>query len=224
MNPGDELKLAWKYGLPAASVLAVLVYGLLRQLYATFYGRLGASPEEVGLGYQPVLALSGLAILLLVFATAVSLLVRWPILGVEHARKRAGASAAGALLSALLILAVAWWLNDRAARDGDAAFRGVPVHSVNIGPVQVLGLRAEPALVQWSDKPPAGLDTVSGHCLMYLGAADGVDVFFDPGPGPTRTIRLQAHAITVTVFRTIARAGHGVDAVCSGGTIVPRSS
>ena len=42
MDLGDELKLAWKYGLPAASALAILVYGLLRQLYATFYGRLGA--------------------------------------------------------------------------------------------------------------------------------------------------------------------------------------
>jgi hypothetical protein len=59
MNLKDEFRWLWKYGLPAAPIFAVLVYGILRQLYATFYGTLGASPEEVGLGYQGVLALSG---------------------------------------------------------------------------------------------------------------------------------------------------------------------
>src|SRR2546423_13702071 len=57
------LQALWTYGVPAASISGLLVYGLLRQLYAHFYGSLGASPEEVGLGYGEPLALSGIAIL-----------------------------------------------------------------------------------------------------------------------------------------------------------------
>jgi hypothetical protein len=48
--------------LPAVPVLGLIIYGILRQLYALFYGSLGASPEEVGLGYSEILALSALGV------------------------------------------------------------------------------------------------------------------------------------------------------------------
>ena len=65
--PPDEvvaspLRMLWVYVIPAASTIGLLVYGMLRQLYAHFYGSLGASPEEVGLGYSETLALSGIAV------------------------------------------------------------------------------------------------------------------------------------------------------------------
>lgn len=222
MDLKDELRWLWKYGLPAAPILAVLVYGILRQLYAKFYGTLGASPEEVGLGYQQVLALSGVAILVFTLVGGAFFLLRFPLLraNVIKSEQRKRVSLAAAVLTVLFLAAGTWWLDHQTGDSAGRAYRGQAVTSVNFGGVQVLGLRAEPALVQWFNKPPTGEDTISGHCLMYLGTADGVDVFFDPGPGPQRTIRLQASAIVMTVYRAVPRpSGRNAPAVCSGGEV-----
>lgn len=225
MDLKAELRWLWKYGLPAAPILAVLVYGILRQLYAKFYGTLGASPEEVGLGYQQVLALSGVAILVFTLVGGAFFLLRLPLLrtNVIKSEQRLGVTIAGAVLTVLFLAAGTWWLDHQTGDSASRAYRGESVTSVNFGGVQVLGLRAEPALIQWFSKPPAGTDTISGHCLMYLGTADGVDVFFDPGPGSQRTIRVQASAIVMTVFRAVPDpSGRNAPAVCSSGQVESR--
>ena len=221
----DELRWLWKYALPAAPILAVLVYGILRQLYATFYGTLGASPEEVGLGYQQMLSLSAVAILAFVLLGGAFFLIRFPLMrtNVLKTSDRKTASAVGAVLTALVFVAGIWWLFQQAKDSAARAYQGQPVTSVNVGDIQVLGLRAEPATVQWSAKPPNGPDTISGHCFMYLGTADGAAVFFDPGP-EIRTIRLQVSEIIVTVYRALPQAGGGTPAAaCSVGRLVPAS-
>jgi hypothetical protein len=210
----------WKYGLPAAPILAVLIYGILRQLYATFYGTLGAQPEEVGLGYQQVLSLSGVAILILALVTTAFLLVRLPLL--QTRLNSTPGRMVSTALAALSLIGGLWWMHHQAQTSAGRAYEGHAVRSVNISALQVLGLRAEPSLVQWSDKIPSGADTISGHCLMYLGSADGVAVFFDPGPHSVRTIRLQTSAIVVTAYRTVPGTHHpAAQAGCSGGKVSP---
>lgn len=216
-----ELRWLWKYALPAAPILAVVVYGVLRQLYASFYGTLGASPEEVGLGYQAVLALSGVALLVFVLLTGAFFLLRFPgrRMAISTMQRRA-LSILAPVLSVLVLIAGMWWLYDQTQQSAARAYQGEAVTSVNVSVIQVLGLRAEPALIQWLSKPPNGQDILAGHCLMYLGTADGVDVFFDPGPGFVRTIRLQASAINVTVYRGIPAPGGGFTAAaCAGGQV-----
>ncbi|MBJ7608942.1 MAG: hypothetical protein JF887_05865 [Candidatus Dormibacteraeota bacterium] len=198
------------------------MYGLLRQLYAKFYGSLGASPEEVGLGYQQVLALSGVALLAFALIAGAVFLLRFPLRHVKVIKKRPRPWVAigRASLSALFVVGGTWWLDVQAGDSATRAYHGHAVTSVNIAGLQVLGLRAEPATIQWYQKPPLGEDTISGRCLMYLGVADGVDVFFDPGPGKLRTIRLQASEIVVTTFRGVANQGPGEGTACLQGTPV----
>ena len=199
-----RLKVLWTYGIPAASIIGLLVYGLLRQLYAHFYGSLGASPEEVGLGYGETLALSGIAILWV--------LVLPPLLVMAGLRVapslRRGATVdhrvqqLAPLVAALLVLfgvgLLVWgtWEVTGKAYDGDA------VTSVNAGPLQVLGLRAEPATVWWlPDRAPAAPSITSGDCFLYLGQANGTTVLFDPGPPTVQTIRVQTADVVVNVVR-----------------------
>jgi hypothetical protein len=216
MNLKDEFRWLWKYGLPAAPIFAVIVYGVLRQLYATFYGTLGASPEEVGLGYQEVLALSGAAMFAFALPIGAFALVR---LKFKTGPQRRVSIVAAVLVAPVLIAAGISWLYQQTKADAARAYQGGEVTSVNFGGIQVLGLRAEPALVQWSGTPPQGED-ISGHCLMYLGTANGFDVFFDPGPGAIRTIRLQASAIVLTVYRAVpGPSGGDAHPTCSGGQV-----
>jgi hypothetical protein len=69
--------LAPQYLLPAASLTGLLIYGLVRQLYAIFYGRLGATPEDVGLGYSEILSLSAAGVCWIVAFELVVGAVAW---------------------------------------------------------------------------------------------------------------------------------------------------
>lgn len=199
-----RMKALWTYGIPAASIIGLLVYGLLRQLYAHFYGTLGASPEEVGLGYGETLALSGMAILWV--------LVLPPLLVVAGLRVvpslRRGATVdhrvqqVAPLVAVLLVLIgiglLVWGVWDVTGK----AYDGQAVTSVNAGPLQVLGLRAEPATVWWlPDRIPADPSITSGECFLYLGQANGTTVLFDPGPPTVQTIRVQTADVVVNVVR-----------------------
>ncbi len=69
-----------QYALPILTLCGLAVFGLLRQAYAVFYDRLGASPSELGFGYGETLALSaaGVALTILValpFVIALIMLV-----------------------------------------------------------------------------------------------------------------------------------------------------
>jgi hypothetical protein len=47
------------------TISGVLLYAILRSVYALFYGKLGVQPEEIGLGYTEVLAQSVVGVMLL---------------------------------------------------------------------------------------------------------------------------------------------------------------
>jgi hypothetical protein len=216
------------FGVTTLPVLGILVYGWLRQLYSVFYGTLGASPEEVGLGYQQVLALSGLSLFLIVlviagvYAGLLSLrkLLPWVDSDPSSSVRRETILLPSLFVGMLSLVGFFLWLYGASTADAARAFQGQAVTSVNVMAVQVLGLRAEPATVQWADKPPPGVDSISGRCLLYLGSADGRDVYFDPGP-PARTIRLQTTSVVMTVIRTVPGTSgpHEFSVACRGGQV-----
>ena len=198
----------WTYVIPAASVIGILVYGMLRQLYATFYGSLGASPEEVGLGYSETLSLSGMAVLwVLVLPPAIVFLCARLIPSLREGAHRHVRQIAPPLAVLLLVVGVAamcWATWDAAGR----AYDGRAVTSVNFGPVQVLGLRAEPATVSWrSGATSADPSIAPDTCLLYLGQANGTTVLYDPGPPTIRTIRVQTADVIIDVVRAEREPG-----------------
>jgi hypothetical protein len=215
----DDLRKIWTYVIPAASVIGLLVYGMLRQLYATFYGSLGASPEEVGLGYSETLSLSGIAVLwIVVMPAGLAALVPSLRPGRPHYGVR--------ILTSLLLLALGavllYWATWSAA---GRAYDGRAVTSVNVGPLQVLGLRAEPATFWWrAGREAADPDLAPGTCVLYLGQANGTTVLYDPGPGIIRTIRVQTSDVLIDVARADRQPGqqqHG-DVRCQDHRVVIR--
>lgn len=56
--------------VPALTVAGLALYVMLRLPYAVYYGRLGTTPEDVGLGYIEMLAQSALGIGAIVFVAA----------------------------------------------------------------------------------------------------------------------------------------------------------
>ncbi len=202
-------RFVWTYGLPAVSVIGLLMYGLLRQLYAHFYGSLGASPEEVGLGYSETLALSGIGIVwVLVLPPTLAVLAMTLIRGKRRLALREGATLIAVPLAFAMLAIGAFFLISGTWQATTRAYDGQGVTSVNIGPMQVLGLRAEPATVIWiAGTPPSDPAFVSGACLLYLGQASGISVFFDPGPPEVRTIRVQSSDVLVIVARAAGSPG-----------------
>jgi hypothetical protein len=209
--PGSDVRnrwrLVWTYVIPAASTIGLLVYGMLRQLYAHFYGSLGASPEEVGLGYSETLALSGMAVLWVLILPPALVLLGLQV--VPRRRRERPADHwvrlfAPPLALLLLVLGAAVLIGGTWEATG-RAYDGRAVTSVNIAELQVLGLRAEPATVWWKTGREVGDPALtSGECLLYLGQANGITVLYDPGPPTIRTIRLQ----TADVVVDVARAEH----------------
>src|SRR5690242_13321534 len=61
--------------IAALTVVGAVTYGLVRLAYSLFYSQLGLTPEDVGLGYQELLAQSAVSlIVLLVIGFVLSLL------------------------------------------------------------------------------------------------------------------------------------------------------
>jgi hypothetical protein len=212
--PGDalpgQLRVVWTYVIPALSALGLLVYGLLRQLYAHFYGSLGASPEEVGLGYSETLALSGIAVLWVLVLPPVLVVL---VLGLVPRRRRGKpvhqwVRLLAPPLAALLLVLGAGLLIQGTWEATGRAYDGRAVTSVNIGALQVLGLRAEPATVWWmASRQVEDPALVSGECLLYLGQANGTTVLYDPGPPTVRTIRVQTSDVVVDIARAERQPG-----------------
>lgn len=205
-----QLHSLWAYVIPAASIIGIVIYGMLRQLYAGFYGSLGASPEEVGFGYSETLSLSGVAMLwVLILPSACVLLALTAASRLRHGnptrdRVRQIAPSLIVVMLALGVVAIFWTTWDATSR----AYSGRAVTAVNIGPIQLLGLRAEPATVWWqSGRATEDPDLTSGTCLLYLGQANGTTVLYDPGSPTIRTIRVETADVIVDVVR--GRRGPG---------------
>jgi hypothetical protein len=226
-DPGEHdgsAVLNWmvRYAVPLAGVIGAALYGVLRLAYVFFYLWLRATPDEVGYGYSQVLSdeLIGaielvvlIAAMTFIAAIAVSILV--PLarraagryasaaagirpLSKAKAQKIAAWSLAIAVPVVLLGLPVLGWL------EGAQAASGYAVRNVYLaGTIRlpVLAVQAVPAEVAWiSAQGHEGLNISGRQCLLYLGQASGLSVFYDVHS--QESLRLPSDDIVVSLQDT----------------------
>ena len=217
MHLGTVLR---EYG-PLAGTVGLVLYGLLRLAYVFFYLQLRTTPEEVGYSYSRLLSesIAGAVELMLLCGTVVALLTvlyrvariavrrltgRWGRRGgSDSLRDRRGSTvrriavsslAAGAAIVFLSLPALAWW-NGRLAQGGQLVRN---VYFVGVPYLPVLAVQAVPADVAWKDGDKDKPLPLSGRrCLMYLGRADGITVFYDVRT--RESVRLPTGDVTVTL-------------------------
>ncbi len=183
-----------KYAVPLLGVGGAVLFAALRLAYFFFYQRLRATPEEVGYGYLEILSsqLVGTAELVLLLTAALvaaNLVVRalrnagarqWQAVATAPSREamtrlvqRCGLAALILVLTCLPMLA---WLFGIEAGNGTTV-RNIYLRIVRI---PVLAVQASPATISWTSPERQGLpDLNQRHCLLYLGEADGITVFYD---------------------------------------------
>lgn len=190
------------YAVPLVGVIGAALYGVLRLAYVFFYLRLRASPDEVGYGYSQVLAdelIGAIELVLLVAVCLVPLgaitmlslgLVRNIILkSPENRLKIKGADLlvgarklglwciAAAIPLVLVGLPVLGWLEGEAAANGYTVRNVYLTHFITL---PVLAVEAVPAKVTWIMNSGSGEAGVGARqCLLYLGQANDVAVFYD---------------------------------------------
>jgi hypothetical protein len=184
-----------RYAAPLLGVVGVVLFGVLRLAYVFFYLRLRATPEEVGYGYLEILSgqLIGTAELVLLL-TAILVAGAIAARAVRHAvagrwrdavsrprratmtrlARRCGLVALVVVLAGLPMLA---WIFGTEARHGYAVRNIYLAHTVRI---PVLAVQASPATVAWTGATRPDMPNLNRRrCLLYLGKAGGVTVFYD---------------------------------------------
>jgi hypothetical protein len=190
----------WVRQNPVASltIAGLLLYGSLRLSAGIFYARFGVAPEDVGFGYTELIARSifGLGFLLITLMVirfvvmplllAVGLFV-YRLIRPQEGKGRLKASTAafthgfgrGTQLSVddlvfdLVVFVVVLAPIMFAFFDGIDASNGVPLDPVFTG----ISWRAEAARI-YQDSPSSPVS--DGQCILYLGAAEGFTVVYDP--------------------------------------------
>ena len=159
----------------------VLIFGVLLLAYGQFYRELGVSLNDVGVEYGKALGgAAGLTIVLLVTTTVVASVV-WFVAGrlgrqVPFVRTMFCTFALLALLAAVSLPRLA---NSRAS----AVKRGKPVESVRVLGVEILSIRAAPAVVQVADGEQNAKLSKAVRALkqplFYLGQGRGQVVLYE---------------------------------------------
>jgi len=190
-----------RYAVPLTGVIGAALYGVLRLAYVFFYLWLRATPDEVGYGYSQVLSdelIGAIELVVLIaaviFAGAMAASIVVPLtrraagrhtpagagihsISKAKAQKIAVWSLVIAMPVVLLGLPVLGWL------EGAQAASGYAVRNVYLaGTIRlpVLAVQAVPAEVAWiSPQGSDELDISGRQCLLYLGQASGISVFYD---------------------------------------------
>jgi hypothetical protein len=213
-----------KYATPLLGLTGAALFGVLRLAYLYFYLRLRATPEEVGYGYLEILSgqLIGTAELvllltvLLLAAVLAARAVRHAAAGRWHAAvsrprprtvvrlaRRCALAALAVVLTCLPMLA---WIFGTEARHGYAVRNIYLAHTLRI---PVLAVQASPATVIWTGPTRPDMSDLSRRrCLLYLGKAGGVTVFYDV------TTQESLHVPTAQIMLTIQNI-KSVPADCS---------
>jgi len=173
------------------SLAGALMYVAVSLGHASFYGRFGIDPAEVGLGYTETLTRAGRVFLPFVVLVLMLGLVLGKGLGnrllasVDRARVRS--RVLRICFVALVVLAI--WFPAWYGAQADDVARGEPLRpepdrlrSLWLNP---LGIRAEPVLVEWTSNDADEPYPFGSEKVMYLGRADGVAVFYDPATDQT---------------------------------------
>jgi hypothetical protein len=190
-----------RYAVPLAGVIGAALYGVLRLAYVFFYLWLRATPDEVGYGYSQVLADELIGAIELVILTAsliaitvfaISILVSLakhatvkyrskPILTRLIDKTKVQRIAIWSFVIAVPVvlvgLPVLGWLEGAQAASGWAVRNVYLAGTIRL---PVLAVQAVPAKVAWTSTQGVDeLNISARQCLMYLGQADGISVFYD---------------------------------------------
>jgi hypothetical protein len=224
---------------PALTVLAAVEYALLRVAYFLFYLALRTTPEEVGYGYARILSESvvgAFELVLLVFCplfVAAALLHgaskiwsrrRWP----RRTRSRKERKISTVSLRQIArhifvvsIVVITVTLPLLGLLEGKVASSGRTVRNVHfllIPRLPVLSVQAAVARVDWVNPASDEHTNLSNQrCLLYLGEADGIDVFYD--------VRLQQslRVPAASVFLSLLSATRVPENCKIGSALRPRS-
>lgn len=190
-----------RYAVPLTGVIGAALYGVLRLAYVFFYLWVRATPDEVGYGYSQVLSDELIGAIELVVLIAVMIFIAAVVTStlVPLARRAAGrrksAARAGHPVSKAKAQKIAVWSLAIAVPivltglpvlgwlEGAQAASGYAVRNVYLaGTIRlpVLAVQAVPAEVSWiSTEGPDALNISQRQCLLYLGQANGISVFYD---------------------------------------------
>lgn len=227
--PDTATLLDWtiRYAVPASGLAAAVIYGVLRLSYALFYQPLRATPEEVGYGYSEILAgqlIGAVELTLVVWGVCFGVGMlwravrrRWRLRPGQGRRPQADEGGrhtvrATAVRSGLVALSLVAVLLPLIAREmgAIAATEGETMRNIHLvgSNIPVLPVTAVPARVTALD--PEVADVEERDCLLYLGAADGVAVFFDVAT--KEGLRVPSSAVLVSLLNS-----EGVDEGCGSG-------
>jgi hypothetical protein len=195
-----------QHTLVVLTLTGVVMYGVIRRAYAGFYGHFRVEPDEVGLDYVRTLSQALPAVLVAFTNFALAIMIALWVLRFAIRRGRgAGPRKAGdlaewiaalAFLSLVITFFVTWRTLGHLAgnvEDGEVVrAAGDPSLGQWSNP---LGLHAERVQVVWLGNEEAPITGLSDHCLMYLGASGGTDVFYDVSN--ERTLRITADRVAV---------------------------
>lgn len=178
------------------TITGLLVYASLRLSAGLFYGRLGFTPEDVGLGYAEILARSLYTLILLtVYGGLLLVVLLWIAGGLRFVAQRSVDSLRGKnqrsrerqplatygkkylsawpILTAIAVLGLPIY---NAALEADAVQDGRPVRQSDW--VYPFAWDAPAARVT-----RAGSEAGGGRCMIYLGNAGGFVAVYDPTDG-----------------------------------------
>jgi hypothetical protein len=226
-GPAKEQKssaLDWivHYAVPLIGVIGAALYGVLRLAYVFFYLPVRATPDEVGYGYSQVLADELIGAIELVVLTAL-FIMPIGIAGYYSAQLfrqikkqkisgfRAESSGRTARVQKLILwcfgiaipivlvmLPVLGWLEGQEARNGFTVRNVYPTHFIVL---PVLAVEAVPATITWVSAGGSQLAEVSvRQCLLYLGEANNISVFYDVRS--EESLRIPSANIIVTLQDT----------------------
>jgi hypothetical protein len=209
MTPKDLLGA----GVAALTVLGALIFGAQRIAYERFYDQFGITPEDVGVDVTRVLTqtASGLAVWLALMAAGagligvVLLMLSGPGSFAPHGKSILiagfGLSVCFAALMFFLNAADADDAARCAARPDGQSVRGLRVLVPFGPPVTRLGIRAERAVIRSTDATSAPAWDRSQ--VVYLGAANGVSIVYDPQE--KRTMSLPTSSVVISIETTSER-------------------
>jgi hypothetical protein len=172
------------------ALIGVVGYIVIDISYATFFGPLGVSPQEVGLGYKETLNAAGVGLFLWflisfgTWAVAVGVGPGTPQL------RHLFYSVVGALVLITLTTIAHTIFRSMDVRQGHIV---KPIRFLYVIPA--VPISAQPSEVSWASSPSPTVPGINMGCLMYLGSANSVDIFYDPKN--KRTDRIPASAIIV---------------------------
>jgi phosphoglycerol transferase MdoB-like AlkP superfamily enzyme len=209
MSKGERRTLVgWMVANPIflLTIATAGFYAAVRYGQQKFYGRLGLTPEDVGLDRFDTLARStGLAFAVLLFLTVVVAgpvmvygLIKYHETRVPFPAPRLFRAffAAAAFAAAVLVVVAYVGTFSRQATSAVATVKaGRPVRLKFLIDT---GIHAERARIAWIGDAPSGLRGLSTHTLMYIGQSGGAVVLYDVDG--KRSIRIPSSKVAVAIL------------------------